>query len=370
MLRTPFYQYHVENNANLVDFAGWEMPLVYTSVIEEHNQVRSKGGMFDVSHMARVFFRGKDACKFLERICTRRIHDMQHGQARYSLICNEQGGVRDDVLVYRYDDDEFMLVINAANRAKLLDHFASHKGDLRFKMDDRTESTAMLAMQGPKVMDIVSRFSDEIPKLKNYRFCVKSLIIFKVTISRTGYTGEDGVEVILPAKMASKAVGMMLKQAGDAADLIKPTGLGARDTLRLEAGMPLYGHEMDESRDPVSAGLMFGMNLDKDEHELGENFIGQDVLKKIHAEGPKEKLIGLKLDSKRTARQGMAICKGDTTIGTITSGCASPTLGYPIAMGYVPSETAEIGSIIHINLGKKMVDAEIVKLPFYRRPKK
>jgi aminomethyltransferase len=371
VLRTPFYDYHVESGARMVEFAGWEMPIMYTSIIEEHKQVRNSGGMFDVSHMGRVHFTGKDARVFLERMCTRRIHDMKHGQCRYGLICNERGGVKDDVLVYRYGDEDFMVVVNAANRSKLLDHFASHQGDLKFKMDDRTEKTAMIAMQGPKVMDLVGRFSDEIPALKNYRFCVKSLLIFKVTISRTGYTGEDGVEVILPGNMAKKAVDLMMKEGGEEAkNLIKPAGLGARDTLRMEAGMPLYGHEMDEDHDPVSAGLMFGINLDKDEHELGEKFIGQDVLKRIHAEGPTNKLVGLLLDGKRTPRQGMTIKNGDNEIGLVTSGCMSPTIGGPIAMGNVPGELAEPDNVVQVVVGSNAVDAKITKIPFYKRPKK
>lgn len=371
MLRTPFYQFHLDAGAKMVEFAGWEMPIMYSSIIDEHHQVRTSGGMFDVSHMGRVHFQGRDARMFLERMCTRRIHDMKIGQCRYSLVCNEQGGVRDDVLIYRYGEDDFMLVVNASNRIKLLDHFASHQGDLKFKLIDRTEKTTMLAIQGPKVIDLVSRFSDEIPALKNYRFCVKSLLIFKMTISRTGYTGEDGVEVIMPANMAGKAVDLMLKEGGDEAkELIKPIGLGARDTLRMEAGMPLYGHEMDEERDPVSAGLMFGINLDKDEHELGEKFVGQEALKKIHDDEPGNKLVGLSLDGKRTPRSGMKILSGDTEIGYITSGCLSPTLGYPIAMGYVPAEFAEVDHVVQIALSSKKVDAKVTKLPFYKRAKK
>ncbi len=356
----------------MVDFAGWEMPIMYSSIIEEHQQVRNSGGMFDVSHMGRVHITGKDARVFLERMCTRRIYDMQHGQARYGLICNEQGGVKDDVLIYRYGDDDFMVVVNASNREKIVAHFNAHQGDLKFKMTDRTEKTGMIAMQGPRVMDLIGRFSNEITELKNYRFCVKSMLIFKMTISRTGYTGEDGVEVILPANMASKIIGMMMKEGGEEAqEQIKPIGLGARDTLRLEAGMPLYGHEMDEENDPVSAGLMFGINLDKDEHdEFGESFIGQEALKKIHADGPVNKLVGLAIDSKRTPRQGMNILNEDAVVGRVTSGCSSPTLGMPIAMGYVPAALAEVDRLVQISLGSKLVDAKVVKIPFYKRPKK
>lgn len=370
MLRTPFYQFHVDRGAKLVEFAGWEMPIMYTSIIEEHNQVRTAAGMFDVSHMGRVHFKGPDARVFLERLCTRRVYDMVEGQARYSLVCNEHGGVKDDVLIYRYGEEDFMLVVNASNRDKLMQHFNVVRGDLRLDIDDRTEKTAMLALQGPKVIPLVSDFSSEIPALKNYRFCVKSLLVFKMTISRTGYTGEDGVEVILPAGMASKAIGMMLEKSGSAKDIVKPIGLGARDTLRMEAGMPLYGHEMDEDTDPISAGLNFGINLDKDELEGGEVFVGQKALREIAHPGPKNKLVGLFLDGKRTARQGMTIMHNDKPVGRVTSGCMSPTLQRPIAMGYVPAELSELDTVVQIDLGRAAVDATVTKIPFYKRPKK
>ena len=191
-----------------------------------------------------------------------------------------------------------------------------------------------------------------------------------MTISRTGYTGEDGVEVILPANMAGKVMSMMLDKAGAAKDIIKPIGLGARDTLRMEAGMPLYGHEMDEQTDPISAGLNFGINLDKDELEGGEPFIGQAALKEIAQHGPKHKLVGLFIDGKRTARQGMSILHQGAAVGRITSGCVSPTLGRPIAMGYVPAELSELDAVVQVDLGHSAADATVTKIPFYKRPKK
>lgn len=345
------------------------MPIMYSSILREHEHVRTHAGLFDVSHMGRVMFKGPEARRFLERICTRRLYDMVEGQARYTLICNERGGVRDDGLVYKFNDREYMLVVNASNRIKLLDHFASHRGDLDFDVNDRTEKTGMIAIQGPKAMEIMSQFSTEVPTLKNYRFCVKKLMMSKIIISRTGYTGEDGVEVILPGTLAATAVKLMLSQAGAVAEQVKPIGLGARDTLRLEAGMPLYGHEMDEDIDPISAGLNFGINLDKDEHEQGEKFIGQDALKKIKADGPTQKLVGLKIDGKRTPRQDMKVVRDGNAVGHITSGCASPTLGIPIAMAYVPTELSEPGTTVQIDLGKVTVDAEVSALPFYKRPK-
>src|SRR5690606_10381687 len=180
LLQTPFHKWHVEYGAKLVEYAGWEMPLLYTSIIEEHRWVRSSGGFFDVSHMGRLRFTGRHARKFLDRVCTRQILGMEDGQCRYSLVCNEQGGVRDDVLVYRFDDDEYLVVCNAANRAKLLRHFDEVRGDMVFRVEDQTESTAMAAIQGPKVMDVIAQMSREVPTLKRYRFVEKNLLVLKM----------------------------------------------------------------------------------------------------------------------------------------------------------------------------------------------
>ncbi|MEO1130701.1 MAG: glycine cleavage system protein T, partial [Planctomycetota bacterium] len=246
MLRTPLHQFHVERGARMVEFAGWEMPLLYAwpdgggGIIDEHRQVRSSGGFFDVSHMGRVRIKGRHARRLVERLNTRRVSDMQPGQCRYSLVCNEQGGVKDDVLVYRQDDDDFLLVVNAANRTKLLEHFEQVRtsGELVCDIDDRTSKTAMVAIQGPRVMEMISRFSREIPTLKRYRFVEKNYLVMKLVVSRTGYTGEDGVEVILPANMVTMAMKMLLKDMAEGDDaIVRPAGLGARDTLRLEAGM-------------------------------------------------------------------------------------------------------------------------------------
>lgn len=365
MLRTPFYNFHVENNAKFIDFFGWEMPIHYGSIIEEHKQVRESGGIFDVSHMGRLKISGRHARRLLERVLTRRISDMKEYTCRYSLVCNEQGGTLDDVLIYRFDD-HWLLVVNASNREKIVNHLNASKGDLVVKIEDQTMSTAMVAVQGPKVMEMIGNFSREVPTLKRYTFCVKNLLILKMIISRTGYTGEDGVEVILGATMAPKAIQLLLRK-GEGGITVKPAGLGARDTLRMEAGMPLYGHELDEQTDPISAGLTFAVNLDKDQDENGEPFIGQEALKRIAASGPSKKLIGLKLDGRRTPRQGMAVQKGDTVIGTVTSGCLSPTLGYPIAMAYIQPDAADVGDTLAVNFGSATPDAQVVKLPFYKR---
>jgi len=370
LARTPFHQYHVDHGGKMVDFAGWEMPLLYGSILEEHHQVRNSGGLFDVSHMGRVRFSGRDARAFLDHVCTRQIFDMTEGQVRYSLVCNERGGCRDDVLVYRLGDAEFVMVVNASNRLKLLEHFENVKEarGFIFKMKDDTQSTAMIAMQGPKVIDLISNFSSQIPQLKRYRFVEKNLIFAKFLISRTGYTGEDGVEVILPAKMAGQAVDMLMKNMGADGGAVKPAGLGARDSLRLEAGMPLYGHEITEELDPISAGLTFAIKLTKgdDNPDIGR-FIGQDALQKIAKEGSKRKLVGLKLEGKRSARQEMKVMQGGKEIGFVTSGCLSPTLGFPIAMAYVETPLAVEGGTMQVDfMGKAMVDAQVVPLPFYK----
>ena len=374
LTHTPFHQFHVDRGAKLIDFTGWDMPLHYGSIIEEHNQVRRSGGFFDVSHMGRFRITGRDVRAFLDLVCTRQIWGMSDGQVRYSMICNEQGGTKDDVLIYRYSETSYSMVCNASNRLKLLEHFDAVRGDMVFKLTDETESTAMIALQGPKVMEMLSSFSSEIPTLKRYRFIEKNLILARVMIARTGYTGEDGVEVILPAKIAARAVQLMQRMVDiDSSDsMIKPAGLGARDSLRLEAGMTLYGHEITEEIDPVSAGLNFAIKLNKGEDpeksppEVGR-FIGQDALQRISSEGPKRRLMGLILKGRRSARRGMKVLSthGGTEIGLVTSGCPSPTLHKCIAMAYLDAAHCTPGNSVEIDLGRTRVSANVTMLPFY-----
>lgn len=381
MLRTPLHQYHLDHGAQMVEFAGWEMPIRYKwgaefggggGILDEHHQVRKSGGFFDVSHMGRVRFHGRHARRLLERLCTRRISDMQAGQCRYSLVCNERGGVKDDVLVYRVDDDDFLVVVNASNREKLLKHFQEVKGDLVCSIDDRTMHTAMVAIQGPRVMEMIGRFSREIPTLKRYRFVEKNYLIMKLTVSRTGYTGEDGVEVILPAPMVGMALKMLLKDLGEGdAAIVKPAGLGCRDTLRMEASMPLYGHELGEDFDALGAGVDFALNLDKAGDARGEPFIGMEALQKTAAGGgPAKKLVGLTIEGPRAARQGMEVFAGSARVGTVTSGCVSPTLGRSIAMAYVDAGVTGAGTAMEIDTGKGTRMAGVVTpMPFYKAPK-
>ena len=358
LLRTPFHDLHVAHGAKLVEFAGWEMPMLYGSIIDEHRQVRNSGGLFDVSHMGRVRFGGPDAGRFLDRVCTRAVQSMKAEQCRYTLMCNDAGGCRDDTLVYRLGHQDFIVVCNAANRLKLLDHWQQERGSMDVTIDDETVETGMLALQGPNVMELVEPLVPEVSFLKRYRFREAELFGVSALVSRTGYTGEDGVEVILPADAADTVMNMLEGHLGDA---VKPAGLGARDTLRLEAAMPLYGHEIDEERDPVSAGLHFAMKLDKE-----ESFIGQEALQKIAAEGPRQQLVGLRLEGRRTARQGMSVHRDGNEVGVITSACLSPTLECPIAMGYVDRQHAETDTRVTIDLGRATADATIVARPFYK----
>lgn len=361
--RTPFYDFHVQAGAKLVDFAGWEMPLLYKSIAEEHHQCRNSGAIFDVSHMGRLFFSGRDAERLLERVLTRRVADMKVGQSRYSLICNERGGVMDDVIVSR-DARQWLMVCNASNREKVHRHLIAvrRQHDMDCDVVDQTGSTAMVALQGPKVIDRVAGVLPvDVKSLKRYHFESANLLLFKVYVFRTGYTGEDGLEVILPAKAASMAIKLIAGSLNKEHATIAPAGLGARDTLRTEAGMPLYGHELSEDIDPLSAGLGWAVDLSKD-------FIGAEALRKVAEAGPVRRLVGLELAEKRIARQHTPILAGERVVGAVTSGTLSPTLGKSIAMGYVESGLSAVGTRLSVDLRGSLIPANVVPLPFYKRP--
>ena len=360
--RTPFYDFHVSMGARLVDFAGWEMPIMYRGIIEEHEQTRKSGSIFDVSHMGRLQFSGKDAAAFLNRVLTRNVAEQKVGQSRYSLVCNEAGGVMDDIIVSR-DAKNWIMVCNASNRDKLVKYFGQvrRESGMDFDMADQTESTGMVAIQGPKVID---RLADLLPvdirALKRYQFETGSLLLTKFTVFRSGYTGEDGVEVIIPAKVAGMAMKMLAGKMDKPDATIKPAGLGARDTLRLEAGMPLYGHELNEEMDPLSAGLSWAVDLNKD-------FIGAGPLRKIAEHGPKRKLVGLELEGRRIARQGTPVVKNGRTVGEVSSGTFGPTVQKSIAMAFVDSAHSAEGTELDVDLKGTLNPAKVVKLPFYKR---
>jgi aminomethyltransferase len=318
--------------------------------------------------MGRVRFAGKDAQRFLSKIATRKLDDQAVGQSRYSLICNEAGGILDDVIISR-DRKDWLMVCNASNREKLLAYFTQMRASGNFDLDiaDQTQSSVMVAIQGPKVIDRVAGVMPiDVKALKRYHFEAASfMMLLSFTVFRSGYTGEDGIEVILPAAgaaMALKFLGSSLQKPGGT---IQPAGLGARDTLRLEAGMPLYGHELTEDIDPISAGLGWAVDLKGD-------FVGAAALRDVAQKGPKRKLVGLILEGRRIARQGCSILPGGKpvgaqSIGQATSGTFGPTVQKSIAMAYIDASSAAPGTQLAADISGEAVPATVVKLPFYKR---
>ena len=373
---TPLHSWHIEQGARLVDFAGWEMPVQYNSIVEEHLATRQGAGLFDVSHMGRVRFDGAGAARFLDRLLTRRVLDLQVGQIRYSLITNEEGNVLDDVLVYHLQTPSeiryHMLVVNASNRMKILDWLTSHQtAEDEVRISDCTLETAMIAVQGPDALQIVDPLVDvDLNNLRYYQGVVTRQMGKPCTVSRTGYTGEDGVELIVHADKANQVVNNLFASGRDLG--IRPVGLGARDTLRLEAALPLYGHELDESTSPFQAGLDFAVNLE-DAQQNPRQFVGCEALAE-QAQLPRHQVrVGLALEGRRAAREGHTVHAGAEQVGIVTSGSFSPTLQYPIAMAYLNVQDspsiAEPGMELEVDIRGTRQTARVTALPFYRRDK-
>jgi aminomethyltransferase len=368
--RTPLHDWHVEQGGRMVDFAGWSMPVQFTSIVEEHLATRSHAGLFDISHMGRVRFRGGDACRFLDQLLTRRVADLAPGAIRYSLVTNEAGGILDDVLVYRLPDPEqYLLVVNAGNRRKILDWFQQHRpsplgGDPLedVQWEDETEATVMLALQGPRALVIAQTLVEDALRLTELRYyhCSNTRMVGQsVLVSRTGYTGEDGCEMII-ARDGGLELARRIVDSG-AAHGLRMAGLGARDTLRLEAGMPLYGHELSEEIDPYQAGLAFAVQLS------GRRFVGSDALARRKQATPARKRVGLALSGRRVPREGYPVLSGETEVGTVTSGTYSPTLERPIAMALVQTSALKDSANLAVVIRGTRQPATLVQLPFYRR---
>lgn len=340
----------------MVDYAGWEMPLVYTGIAAEHQHTRTAASLFDISHMGRIELSGAGAEDLLQRVCTRQLGDQQVGQSRYSHLCNDMGGIIDDVIVSRFDA-HWLMVCNGANRPTVVQWLDQQADGLDVEIKDTTESTLMIALQGPKAIERLEQLLPfTVSDLKRYHFRVGEFMV-PYTVFRCGYTGEDGVEIILPA-MVGQMIGGLLSSS-DGEQILKPAGLGARDTLRLEAGMPLYGHELHTGVDSLSAGLGWCVDLNKE-------FVGVEALRKIKEQGPTRTLVGLELAGKRIARQHAKVLAGEQEIGEVTSGTLSPTLGTSIAMAYVRPAHAEAGQSLTVEISGKPIDATVVKLPFYK----
>ncbi len=346
----------------MVDFAGWEMPIQYTSIIEEHQAVRQAAGLFDIAHMGRLKFTGPDACALLDRLLTNDVTQLEAGQVRYSLVCNASGGILDDVLVYRFDDC-YRLVVNASNREKIVEWISAHTGDADAVMSDETVGSCMMALQGPEALGQLQPLTEiGLSAMKYFSVAESSVCGVPAIVSRTGYTGEDGFEVTVEGSAGLTVWESLIDAGGDIG--LRPCGLGARDTLRLEAAMPLYGHELDESTDPLTAGLAFGVKLS------AGDFIGKAALLEVQKTPPDRRRIGLTLEGRRIAREGASIFDGERPAGTVTSGTFSPTLNRPIAMGYVTADKAAPGTALEIGQRGKRLQAEIVPLPFYARSRR
>ena len=354
----------------MVDFAGWSMPVHYSSIVAEHRATRSEIGVFDISHMGRFRVSGSDASAYLDSILTRRIVDLRAGRICYSLVCNQDGGILDDILVYCTADERgeyFLLVVNASNREKIFGWMHEHFQGLQVELDDVTERTAMIAVQGPAatklIVDLAQRTHDGAgcAELKYYRCMHSEMDGVTLLLSRTGYTGEDGFELILPSD-TSLGVWTSILERGSRLGACA-AGLGARDTLRLEAAMPLYGHELSEGINPFQAGLEFAVNLEQ------RDFVGHAALVRLHKDKDQPRRVGLELSGKRLPRESYRIFAKNEDVGVVTSGTFSPTLAFPIAMGYVAPGYATIGSPLEVDIRGQRVAARVVELPFYRRPK-
>ena len=365
LLATPLDAWHHNAGARMVPFAGYEMPLQYSSIVKEHHACRDAAALFDVSHMGRLRFEGVGAEGLLDHLLSRRVSDLKTGQVRYCLMCNADGGVLDDVLVTHVETPSqqryFLVVVNASNRSKILKWIEPHLAEFpTVTVSDRTEITAMIAVQGPLAVEACNRlFGFDLASLHYYRARVTEQFGKPALVSRTGYTGEDGFEVIVRAEEAARVWENLMLVGRDQGFVA--AGLGARDTLRMEAAMPLYGHELSEAVDPFSAGLAFAC-------DVGERpFIGDEALRQIVRNGSPHVRIGLLPEGKRPARQGCPVLDGDNqVIGTVTSGGPSPTLGKPIAMALVKAGTENLPQY-EINIRGTLVAAKATPMPFYRR---
>ncbi|MBL8850743.1 MAG: glycine cleavage system aminomethyltransferase GcvT [Planctomycetaceae bacterium] len=360
MLTTAFHSWHVAHGARLVDFAGWHMPIQYTTITEEHHAVRRRVGLFDIAHMGRLRFSGPDAARLLDRLLTNDVAGLKLGQVRYALVCRDDGGILDDVLVYRFEAS-YLLVVNASNRIKILDWIAQQRAGFDAVVTDLTLDQPMVAVQGPGAIGVVESVLEQPVSGMKYYTAVESVYDGQpAIISRTGYTGEDGFELIVPTAVA---VPLWERLMASSAAEVTACGLGCRDTLRLEAAMPLYGHELDESIDPLTAGLDFAVKLQKGD------FHGRAALQQRAASAPAKRRVGLQLAGRRIAREGALIHNGNSQIGRVTSGTFSPTLERPIAMAYVDAGSSAVGTPLSVDIRGQLEQAEVVPLPFYRRPK-
>lgn len=360
MKKTKFYDKHVEYNAKIVDFAGFKMPIQYSSIIAEHKAVRDSAGVFDVSHMGEIIIQGDKALEFVQYITTNNAANLIDGKVQYSAMCYENGGIVDDLLVYRLSDNKFMLVVNGANKDKDYEWMVKNNS---FEVDivDESDDYSLLAIQGPNSKNIVEKIFNQTIDIEYYTFTSSELFNTEIIISRTGYTGELGYELYFKgSKEAAEKLWDMIFDLGKEFNVI-PTGLGCRDSLRLEMGYCLYGNDIDENTTPLEAGLGWITKLKKGE------FIGSNTLADQKESGVNRKLVPLIFDGRAFPRKGYDIVNNGEIIGKITSGTVSPILEKPIALGYVETEFSRQGTQLNVSIRNKEVPAVITKLPFVKK---
>ncbi len=359
---TPLAERHAELGARVIEFGGWLMPVQYGSIIDEHRAVRERVGLFDLSHMGEMFVEGPEAGVALAAALTTNPPALTIGRAHYSMIVAPDGGIIDDLIVYRLGEERFLVVANASNAAVVSDALAERLAGFKAILDDGSLATGLLAVQGPRAIDVLTPLTDvDLASLRYYAIAEGSVAGIPALVARTGYTGEDGFEVFVETGRTVELWDALLTAVRSADGV--PVGLGARDTLRLEAGMPLYGNELDRDTNPYDAGLGRVVKLDKP-----GDFVGRAALERIAAAGPAKRLVGLVVEGRGIARHGYPVKAADRTTGVVTSGTQSPTLGVPIAMAYVAPGDAETGTILAVEIRNAPVSAKVVDLPFYRRP--
>ena len=360
MKRTALFEAHQAHGGRLVPFAGWEMPVLYGSILEEVKAVRTSAGIFDVSHMGRFHVTGPGSGPFLSRVFSHDATRLKNGQARYGVLCVEDGGILDDCIVYRVADNRYLFIPNASNAAAAWDWLMRWSADATdLKIVDATLQLTMIALQGPKAIEILKDLTPlKLSTLKPYHITETQVMGEQVLLARTGYTGENGYEIMGPQEKAAELWEKLAEKGA------KPCGLGARDVLRLEAGMPLHGNEIDLSTNPYEAGLERFVDADRDEYIPGA------ALRRIRDEGSTRALVGFNMVGRGIPRHGYAITDGSKQIGEVTSGGVAPSLDRNIGLGYVPCDFSAPGSRIHIDIRGRAVEAEVTPLPFYSRRRK
>lgn len=362
MPQTPLHAEHARLGASFTDFGGWDMPVRYSSDLAEHEAVRTNAGVFDISHMAEIFIDGQGAAAFLDYSLVGQASLIENGKAKYSLICNNDGGIIDDLIVYRLEAESFLVIANAGNREAVVTALTDRAATINFAgVQDRSDDFALLAIQGPNATKYLQAVTDtDLSTLPYYSIGEGKVDGVNAYLCRTGYTGEDGFEVLFSSDDAVKVFNSLITAGA------VPCGLASRDTLRLEAGMPLYGHELNLDVNPYEAGFARVVRLERDD------FVGRDALLELSTKSPSRKLVGLVGEGKRAARADyplFADSESTVQIGIITSGALSPTLGYPVAMGYLETGLSEIGNTVSVDIRGTRLPMTIVKLPFYKRSK-